>query len=79
MCGESPMPSTVLGEASEKNSSFLEERFNSTMSALHLVGNPAFCRALDAHSASLVRVGDTILYSCFHQQQQQRSNYDFRG
>lgn len=46
----------VLVEASVKTSRFLEELFNSTMNALHLVGNPAFCRVLDIHSDSVVRV-----------------------
>lgn len=51
------MPSTVfLVEASVKTSSFLKELFNSTMNALHLVGNPAFGRVLDIHSDSVVRV-----------------------
>lgn len=57
MCTESLMPSTVFSvEASVKTSSFLEELFNSTMNALHLVGNPAFHRVLDIHSDSVVRV-----------------------
>lgn len=30
-----------------ENFLFFEELFNSTMNALHLVGNPAFCRPLD--------------------------------
>lgn len=57
MCSESLMPSTVfLVEASVKTSSFLEELFNSTMNALHLVGNPAFRRVLVIRSDSVVRV-----------------------
>lgn len=49
MCSESLMPSTsFLVDASVKTSSFLEELFNSTMNALHLVGNPAFGRVLDS-------------------------------
>lgn len=57
MCSESLMLSTVfLVEDSVKTYSFLEELFNSTMNALHLVGNPAFCPVLDIHSDSVVRV-----------------------
>jgi len=57
MCSENLMPSTLfLAETSVKTSSFLEELFNSTMNALHLVGNPALCRLLDIHSDSVVRV-----------------------
>lgn len=57
MCSESLKPPTVfLVEAGVKTSSFLEDLFNSTMNALHLVGNPAFCSVLDIHSDSVVRV-----------------------
>lgn len=38
-----------------KTSSFLEELFNSTMNALHLVGNSAFLGILDIHSDAIVK------------------------
>lgn len=46
----------VLVEATVKTFFFLEELLTSAMNALHLVGNPAFGRALDTHGDSVGRV-----------------------
>lgn len=47
-----------------KTSSFLEELFNSTMNALHLVGNSAFLGVLDIHSDTIVE-GTEIPFCVF--------------
>lgn len=46
----------VLVQTTVKTFFFLEELLTSAMNALHLVGNPAFGRALDIHSNSVGRV-----------------------
>lgn len=57
MCSKSLMHSAVvLVEATVKTFFFLEELLTSAMNALHLVGNPAFGRALGIHDDSIGRV-----------------------
>lgn len=57
MCSKSFMHSAVvLVEATVKTFFFLEELLTSAMNALHLVGNPAFGRALGIHGDSIGRV-----------------------
>lgn len=49
---QSLVPFSGFGSGWCENFLFFEELFNSTMNALHLVGNPAFCRPLDIQCLS---------------------------
>lgn len=56
LCSKSFMHSAVLlFDATVKTLFFLEELLTFAMNALHLVGNPAFGRALDVHGDSIGR------------------------
>lgn len=67
MCSKSFLHSAmVLVEATVKTFFFLEELLTSAMNALHLVGNPAFGRALDIHGGSIGGVWKDHFVLCFH-------------